>query len=110
MGSRRPRGSRRNIAARDLHIRAATDVPEVSRFYGIVITMYYAEHGVPHFHAKYGDYRASVDIDTGVIRGRFPATATSMVLEWLALHRRELLENWQAAREHRPLQPVPPLE
>jgi hypothetical protein len=85
-------------------------VPELSRFYGIVISMYYAEHGVPHFHARYGEQKVSVDIQTGRIHGQFPPVARSMVLEWLALHRRELLNNWRAARERRPLRPVAPLD
>jgi hypothetical protein len=56
-------------------------MPEVSRFLGIVIQMYYSDHGRPHFHAKYGRYRISVDIESGVVTGEFPRRALTAVLE-----------------------------
>ena len=85
-------------------------MPEISRFFGIAITMFYSEHGLPHFHARYGSHEASVEIESGLVRGEFPARALGLVLEWRAIHRAELLEAWQAAREHRPLRPIAPLE
>lgn len=85
-------------------------MPEVSRFFGVVIAMFYSEHGVPHFHASYGDYRASVEIETGIIRGDLPPRVAGLVLEWRAIHVAELLENWRNARSGQPLTPVPPLE
>ena len=85
-------------------------VPEISRFLGVVIGMFFHEHGVPHFHALYGDHEISVEIETGVVRGEFPPRALRLVLEWTALHRRELLENWQAARQGQPLTRIAPLE
>jgi hypothetical protein len=85
-------------------------MPEISRFFGIVIAMYYTEHGRPHFHAEYGGVRASIEIGTGLIRGDIAARAQRLVLEWAGLHRRELLENWERAREGQPLNPIAPLE
>jgi hypothetical protein len=85
-------------------------MPEISRFLGIVIGMFYKEHGVPHFHAVYGEHEASVEIESGTVHGQFPARALRLVLEWTALHEAELLENWQSAREGRPLKPIAPLE
>jgi hypothetical protein len=64
----------------------------------------------PHFHAVYGEYRMSVTIRDGEVRGRFPRRAQAHVLEWLALHRDELLEDWELARAGRPLKTIPPLE
>ncbi|HVF60097.1 MAG TPA: DUF4160 domain-containing protein [Thermoanaerobaculia bacterium] len=85
-------------------------MPEISRFLGIVIGMFYSEHGVPHFHAVYGDHEISVEIEAATVHGRFPARAQRLVLEWAQLHRQELLENWQLAREGRPLKLIAPLE
>ncbi|HET7841422.1 MAG TPA: DUF4160 domain-containing protein [Terriglobia bacterium] len=85
-------------------------MPEISRFLGIVIGMFYSEHGVPHFHAAYGEYEISVEIETGTVRGQFPPRALRLVLDWRALHKRELLEDWELARTGQILKPVAPLE
>lgn len=74
-------------------------MPEISRFLGVVIGMFYSEHGVAHFHAVYGDYEVSIEVESGKVHGEFPNRALRLVLEWAALHRRELLENWQLARQ-----------
>ena len=85
-------------------------MPELSRFLGIVIGMFYREHGVPHFHAVYGEHEISVEIETAAIHGNFPARALKLVLEWANLHKAELLENWQLARQGQPLKRIAPLE
>lgn len=85
-------------------------MPEISRFLGIVIRMYYRDHAPPHFHATYGDYEVTVDIETGVIEGRFPRRALSAVLDWTAGHEAELKENWERARREEPLVRIDPLE
>ena len=85
-------------------------MPELSRFLGIVIGMFYREHGVPHFHAVYGEYEISVEIETAMIHGNFPGRALKLVLEWTNLHKPELLENWQLARLGQPLKRIAPLE
>jgi len=72
-------------------------MPELSRFLGIVIGMFYREHGVAHVHAVYGEYETSVEVETGAVHGHFPARALKLVLEWMDLHTQELLENWQLA-------------
>ena len=61
-------------------------MPEISRFLGIVIAMYYDDHVPPHFHAKYGEFEITVDIESGSIRGQFPRRALKHVLEWYELH------------------------
>lgn len=85
-------------------------MPEISRFLGVVIGMFHREHGPPHFHAVYGEYRITVEIESGRVSGRFPKRALEFVLEWTKLHRRELLENWRLARLGQPLKRVEPLE
>ena len=85
-------------------------MPEISRFLGIVIGMYYEDHGVPHFHAVYGEHRIAVEVNSGTVHGNFPPRALRHVLEWAALHRAELLADWERARTGRPLDPIAPLE
>jgi hypothetical protein len=85
-------------------------MPEIARFLGIVIGMFFSEHGVPHFHAVYGEFKITVEIGSGQVRGDFPPRAQRLVLEWAALHKPELLENWNLARQRKPLNPVAPLE
>lgn len=85
-------------------------MPEISRFLGIVIGLFYREHGVAHFHAYYGEHEVTVEIESGTIHGAFPPRALRLVLEWASLHRHELIENWQLARQGQPLKPIAPLE
>jgi hypothetical protein len=85
-------------------------VPEISRFLGIVIAMYYNDHAPPHFHAKYGAFEITVRIVDGVVEGRFPRRALNLVLEWYNLHQAELLEDWNLARDRKPLRRIDPLE
>ena len=68
-------------------------MPEISRFLGIVIGMFYSEHGVAHIHAVYAEHEISVEIESGAIHGEFPLRALRLVLEWADLHRQELIEN-----------------
>jgi len=56
-------------------------MPEISRFLGIVIGMFCREHAPAHFHAVYGDYEVTVEIETGVVKGRFPRRALRLILE-----------------------------
>jgi hypothetical protein len=85
-------------------------VPELSRFLGIVIMMFYRDHAPPHFHATYGDFDIEVSIGDGVVTGKFPKRAMGHVLEWCDLHKAELLENWKLATERKPLKRIAPLE
>ena len=85
-------------------------MPELSRFLGIVIYMLYDDHRPAHFHAVYGEYRISVEVDSGVIEGRFPRRALTALMEWYLLHKDELRENWALAAEHRALKKIAPLE
>ena len=85
-------------------------MPEISRFLGIVIAIYWKDHGVPHFHAKYGNHRASFAIlDLVLLEGSLPPRVAALVSEWALLHRDALLEDWNLAMANRPLKPVAPL-
>lgn len=86
-------------------------MPEISRFLGIVIAMYYNDHAPPHFHARYGEFEIRVNIDSGnIMSGDFPRRARKHVLDWLDLHRGERMEDWNQAAERRPLFKIEPLE
>ena len=86
-------------------------MPEVSRFYGIIIAMYFNEHNPPHFHAKYGESVAEIDIKTlQVLKGELPKRAKSLVLEWADDHRDELMIDWDLARKKQELKTIEPLK
>lgn len=86
-------------------------MPEVTRFFGIVIRMYFMDHSPPHFHAVYDEYEALVAIDTlAVLRGELPRRAMALVLEWAAIHRDELRSDWERARRGAVLAPIAPLD
>jgi hypothetical protein len=85
-------------------------MPEICRFYGIVIKMYFADHAPPHFHAEYAEFEARVAIDSlAVISGRLPPRAMGLVAEWTTLHQSELAALWEKARRSEPLDRLDPL-
>jgi hypothetical protein len=85
-------------------------MPVISRFLGIVIAVYWDDHSPPHFHAKYSGYEITVDIQTGVVEGRFPKRALRHVLEWYEIHKQELLEDWELCQKQEAPNPIDPLE
>ena len=86
-------------------------MPRVSEFFGIVIRMFYNDHRPPHFHAEYAEYEAVYRIDTlEVLRGGLPRRAHALVVEWTTLHRTELAENWNRARQMQSLRKIEPLD
>lgn len=85
-------------------------MPEVSRFYGIVIRMYFADHSPPHFHAEYGEYEALISIEElRAIAGALPSRAFGLVREWAVLHRTELAALWNKGQQLEPLAKIEPL-
>ena len=85
-------------------------MPEISRFFGIVIAIYYKEHPPPHFHAKYGNEAGVFSIaDLKLIVGHLPKRVIALVLEWAFEHRDELMEDWELAMSKKPLHKIPPL-
>lgn len=85
-------------------------MPEISRFLGIIIRMYYKEHSPAHFHAEYNNYEIIVNIEDGVIEGKFPKRALNAVIEWYEIHKEELKANWELAQRKEPLKKIKPLE
>ena len=86
-------------------------MPEISRFFGIVIQMYFDDHVPPHFHARYSGSEALVRIEpVGVIRGSLPARALSLVIEWATRYNAQLGDNWRRLRSGETPLPIPPLE
>jgi hypothetical protein len=85
-------------------------MPELCRFYGIVIRMYFDDHAPPHFHAYYGESEVLITIHTlAVMAGKFPPRALGLVMEWAALHQDELRVAWDRARQLEPLGEIAPL-
>ena len=84
-------------------------MPIISRFLGIVVSMDWNDHSPPH-HAKYGDYEIVVYIHTGVVEGKFPRRALQHVLEWYAVHKEDLLQDWELCRQGEAPKPIQPLE
>ncbi len=85
-------------------------MPVISRFYGIVIAMYFNDHNPPHLHAKYSGYEALFDFEGSIIEGELPGRAVTFVEDWIGLHQTELEGNWQRARAGQPLNYIAPLE
>ena len=85
-------------------------MPEISRFYGIIIYMYMSEHNPPHFHVWYENYKAIITIKDGIITGRLPRRALNLVYEWLDIHKEELLENWNRLANFETPQKIEPLK
>ena len=85
-------------------------MPEISRFYGIIIYMYMSEHNPPHFHVWYENYKAIITIKDGTITESLPRRALNLVYEWLDIHKDELLENWNRLANFETPQKIEPLK
>ena len=86
-------------------------MPEITRFFGVIIRMYFDDHPPPHFHAIYGHREIQVGINPIVIlQGKLPRRAESMVIEWSALHQHELMVNWARLQGNQSANRIPPLE
>jgi mitochondrial fission protein ELM1 len=85
-------------------------MPEICRFLGIIIYMYFNEHNPPHFHAVYNEHKASIAIETlGIIEGKLPSKVFSLVVEWAQDHQQELLDNWNTLKLKGTYEKVKPL-
>jgi hypothetical protein len=85
-------------------------MPTISTFYGILIRMFFNVHAPPHFHARYGEFEATIDIgNLAIFQGQLPRRALGLVLEWAMIHRGELLEDWRLCRENTPPAKIEPL-
>ncbi|RKY05952.1 MAG: DUF4160 domain-containing protein [Planctomycetota bacterium] len=85
-------------------------MPEICRFFGIVIAVFYNEHNPPHFHARYGGEKASISIkDLCVMEGSLSPRALGLVMEWATQHKQELLHSWEQARNNQQPDKIEPL-
>ena len=86
-------------------------MPYVSMFFGIIIRMLYREHNSLHFHAEYQGQEASFDFDGNITEGKMKSrTAQKLIREWTALHREELIQNWERAAAKESIQKIDPLD
>lgn len=85
-------------------------MPEISRFFGIVIRMFFSDHARPHFHAEYGEFVLSVEIDGDGVHGTFPPARLPLLFEWRDRHRDELLANWERLQRGEKPSSIAPLE
>ena len=84
-------------------------MPELCRFYGIIIFLNYLDHDPPHFHARYEDQEVIIEIETGIVKGYMSKRALRMIFDWSEMHQEELMANWHLARDRQPLQKISPL-
>ena len=86
-------------------------MPEISRFFGIVIKMFFDDHNPPHFHAEYTGYFALIDIrNLSAFSGQLPPRVMGLVIEWATIHQEELFADWERARAQQELRKIAPLE
>ena len=85
-------------------------MPVISRFFGIVVSMYWRDHLPPHFHAKYQDEEVTIEIESGMVVGHLAPKAISLLQEWRLLRKAELVADWELARQKRSLHRIAPLE
>ena len=83
---------------------------EISRFYGIIISMFGNEHNPPHFHIKYGNYKAMYFINNGIIKGEMPIKVLKRVYEWVEFHKEELIQEWEKAQNLENTDRIEPLK
>lgn len=85
-------------------------MPTISAFYGILIRMFFNDHAPPHFHARYGEFEATIDISTlEIIEGELPSRALKLVQEWAIIHLEDLEQNWRLCRDNAPPAKIDPL-
>ena len=85
-------------------------MPIISRFFGILVFMFWREHRPAHFHAKYGEDEVVVEIESGKVSGAMTKRALALVQEWRKLHKKDLLREWELAEQKKALFPIKPLE
>ncbi|MDY6830602.1 MAG: DUF4160 domain-containing protein [Thermodesulfobacteriota bacterium] len=86
-------------------------MPEISRFYGIIVAMFFGDHNPPHFHARYGDEKVVIEIETlRILEGNLSPRALGLVIEWASQHKTELLQNWELAKSNQTPRKIKPLQ
>lgn len=84
-------------------------MPEICRFYGIIIAMFGEDHNPPHFHVRYGDYEATITIKDGIVKGELPRKVLKYVFLWMDEHKDELLNNWHRLQNGEEAKKINPL-
>ena len=85
-------------------------MPEICRFFGIVIAVFYDDHNPPHFHARYSGRKVSIEIPTlKILEGDISPRALGLVVEWASLHKEELMKDWELAKSNQPPDKIEPL-
>ena len=86
-------------------------MPEISRFFGIIIRMFFDEHNPPHIHAEYQGSKAVFDLNGNIARGDLGSrTAVRLVREWIDMHRNELREDWELTQAGKEIKKIAPLD
>ena len=85
-------------------------MPVISRFYGIVIYIFYDEHNPPHFHAEYAGHKALITLKDDIVKGEMPKRALKLIFEWMEMHYDQLMEDWELSLKGQPLKSIEPLE
>ncbi len=86
-------------------------MPEISRFYGIIVAMFFDDHNPPHFHARYGREKVVIEIESlRILEGNISPRALGLVIEWAAQHKDELLKNWNLAKNNQNPKKIDPLK
>ena len=86
-------------------------MPEISRFYGIIIAMFFDDHNPPHFHARYAGEKVTIEIESlRIIEGQISPWALGLIIEWAAQHKEELLNNWELAKNNQTPNKIEPLK
>ena len=85
-------------------------MPEICRFFGIIISLYWRDHNPPHIHFSYGNYECSISVIDRVVDGQAPAKVIAKVNEWIDLHEQEILTLWEKAQRGEPLNRIDPLK
>ena len=85
-------------------------MPVISRYFGIIIYMYWRDHAPPHFHAKYAGEEVEIEIESGKVLGSMNRRALKMIQEWSEANKAELLSDWKLAEEQKELKEIKPLE
>jgi len=86
-------------------------MPEISRFYGIIVAMFFGDHNPPHFHARYGAEKVAIEIETlRILEGHLPPRALGLVIEWASQHKNELMQNWELAKNNQAPKKIEPLK
>ncbi len=86
-------------------------MPEICRFFGIIIALYYDDHNPPHFHARYAGEKVAIEIETlKILEGKISPRALGLVVEWATLHKDELLKDWELVKNNQPPKKIEPLK